>query len=170
MVEAICVISVFILFFLGLVYFRSMYEQKLRGTRLARSAAVEYALAGCNGDPLASIQADLGTAQNNGSAQQQGSADTSKMTPNPNLGNTNGGGGGVGQALGNSGMVGDPIAGISVTAPAAGTTKTSALGQRIGFQSKVGADSYMSCGDPQADGTVQGALQYVKGMFKDVPF
>jgi len=172
MVEAVFVISVFILFFLGLVYFRSMYEQKLRVARLARSAAVEYALAGCTGDPMASINADLGTAQNNGSSQQQGNAASSMsgMTPSPSIGNANGSGGGVGQALGNSGMVGDPVAGIKVSAPAAGTTQSSTFGQRFGFRANVGSDSYMSCGDPMRDGDVKGALAFIKGMFQGVSF
>jgi len=60
MVEAICVISVFILFFLGMVYFESLYRKSLRVYQLARAAAVADAMGGClNPDPLAAIQQDL---------------------------------------------------------------------------------------------------------------
>ena len=164
MVEAVFMISIFILFFLGMVYFRSMYQQKLRVQRLARAAAVSYALAACNGNPLASIQADLGNASDNNSGQQQGNANLGGMTPNPSGVGSNGGGSAspVASAMGNEGVVGDPIAGINVQAPAAGTS-TGQFGQQIGFKANVGSSAYMSCGENQEDGNVGGSLQYIKG-------
>ncbi len=164
MVEAIVMISMFIMFFLGMVYFRSMYQQKLKVQRLARAAAVSYALAACNGDPLASIKADLGTATDNNSGQQQGGANLGGMTPNPSGVGSNAGSSAspVASAMGNEGVVGDPIAGINVKAPAAGTS-TGKFGTQIGFKANVSSDAYMSCGENQEDGDVGGALKYIQG-------
>jgi hypothetical protein len=164
MVESIVMISMFILFFMGMVYFRSMYQQKLRVQRLARAAAVSYALAACNGDPMASIQADLGSASNNNSGQQQGTANLGGMNPNPSGVGSNAGSSNspTASALSGQGMAGDPIAGINVQAPAAGTTK-SRFGTTVGLRSTVSSNAYMSCGENQQDGNVGGALQYIKG-------
>ena len=58
MVEAIVVISVFILFFVGMVYFESLYHEQLRALQLARAAAVAYAMDACpdNTDPLRTVR------------------------------------------------------------------------------------------------------------------
>jgi hypothetical protein len=61
MVEALVVISIMILFFLGMVYFDALYAQKLRVMSLARSATVAYAINGCQGDPLGYIEPQIGT-------------------------------------------------------------------------------------------------------------
>jgi hypothetical protein len=120
-------------------------------------------MAACNGDPMASIQADLGTASNNNSGQQQGSAGSSGLSPNPSVGNSGSSGANpVGSAMGDQGMTGDPIAGMTVKAPASGTTKGS-FGQVVGFKATVSSNAYMSCGENQQDGDVGGALKYIKG-------
>jgi Flp pilus assembly protein TadG len=91
MVEAVVVISVFILFFLGMVYFRSMYQQKLRMMRLARAAAVGYALNGCNGSPTQNITQDLGNGSDNSSGTSQGGANVSGAPgANPSVGQNSG--------------------------------------------------------------------------------
>ncbi len=161
MIEAVVVISIFILFFLGMTYFRSMYQNKLHVQRLARAAAVAYALDACQGDPLGAIKADLGTATDNGSGQQQGGANTSGMTSQSTpVGN----GDPSAKALGDEGVVGDPIAGINVQAPASGTSKPSPWASEIGFRATVSSNAYMSCGEKQEDGDVGGAFKYIKGL------
>ncbi len=164
MVEAIFVISIFILFFLGMAYFRSMYQQKLRVSRLARAAAVGYALGGCNGSPLQSVTADLGSASDNGSTSQlnpggPAGASGSKPTVGQNGGNP------VGSALASQGMVGDPIAVINMQAPAAGTSQASPATASMGFKANVSTNSYMSCGEAHQKGDLSGAWNYAKGLF-----
>src|SRR5687768_8991176 len=58
-VEAIAVVSFFIIAFLGIVYFRDLYLEKLRVQRMARAAAMMYAMGACASDPNAAIAADL---------------------------------------------------------------------------------------------------------------
>jgi hypothetical protein len=166
MVEAIAVISIFILFFLGMAYFRSMYQQKLRIMRLGRAAAVGYALNGCTGDPLALVNPDLKGASNGGqSGQSNGSAPGLSGTPgaDPSVGQN--AGNPVGQALGSQGMVGDPIGVINMQAPASGTTQSSPMAQTVGFNANVSSNSYMSCGEVPQPGTAAGAISYAEKLF-----
>jgi hypothetical protein len=165
MVEAIFMISVFILFFLGMVYFRSMYEQKLRVSQLARSAAVGYALGGCkDSNPLSLVSKDLGSASNNGSnANGQGN---SSQNQSANVGTSGNGGDPLSGSMSDTGVAGDKIAQIAISGPAAGTTKSSPWAQSIGFRAKVGTSSFMSCGEERQDGSVGGAFKYVGSMFK----
>ena len=164
MVESIFVISVFILFFIGMVYFRSMYEQKLRVMRLARAAAVGYALGGCNGNPLQSVTADLGSASDNGSQNQLNpGGPTADAGADPTIGQN--GGNPVGSALAAQGMVGDPITVINMQAPAAGTAQASPATTSMGFKANVSTLSYMSCGEAHQKGDLAGAWTYAKGLF-----
>jgi hypothetical protein len=168
MVEAICVISVFILFFLGMAYFRSMYQQKLRITRLARAAAVGYALGGCQGDPLALVQSDLGSASNGGQSGQsqgtgQGPAGQAGSSANPSVGQNTGTP--ISSALGSSGMTGDPIAVINLQGPSSASTQSSPWAGKIGFSATVSTNTYMSCGDVAQAGTAAGAWNYAKSLF-----
>src|SRR5437763_62212 len=66
MVEAIVIISVFILFLLGTVYFKNLYQQKLHVLRLGRASTLAYSMAACGIPPTQPIQKDLYGA--NGSA------------------------------------------------------------------------------------------------------
>jgi len=49
-VEAVIVISFFVLALIGLMYFRSLYGKQLTAMRLARSAALAYAMGACEAD------------------------------------------------------------------------------------------------------------------------
>jgi hypothetical protein len=165
MVEAICVISVFALFFLGMVYFESMYHTKIRVQQLARAGAVAYAMDACkDGDPLKTVSQDLQGAQNNGSSNQQGSATANVPPPNPPVGNQ--GGDPVGNAMGDQGFALDPIGGISVQGTAGATTGSTPGSQSRSFKSTVKSDSYVSCGDEQKAGTADAVFHFVGGLFK----
>lgn len=171
MVEAVFVISVFILFFLGMAYFRSMYQQKLRVSRLARAAAVGYALNGCQGDPLALINQDLGSASNGGQSgstqgSTQGVTGQAGSKGDPTVSGNSGSGNPVSSSLGSSGMTGDPIAVLNLQGPAAaGTTQSSPWATKIGFSATVSTSSYMSCGDVAQPGTAAGAWNYAEKFF-----
>lgn len=164
MVEAIVVISVFILFFVGMVYFQSLYQKKLRVQELARAAAVAYAMGACSGgNPLAAVQQDLGGARDRGSGNQSGGAGQVNTQNQATIGNQ--GNAPVGNALANQGLIGDPMAAIGIQAKAAGTTKNGPTSPRTGFRAKVASNSYVSCGDVQKDGDVRGVLGFVESAF-----
>jgi hypothetical protein len=165
MVEAIVVISIFILFFLGMVYFRSMYQQKLRVMRLSRTAAVGFALSGCTGSPTQNLTTqDLNGVTSGSSGTINGTAANVGGSPgaNPSVGQNSKNP--VGGALSDQGMMGDKIAALSLSAAAAGTSK-STFGSTVGFQSNVTSTSYMSCGEPHKAGDFSGAISYAESMF-----
>jgi hypothetical protein len=164
MVEAVFMISIFIMFFIGQVYFRSLYENKLHVQRLGRAAAVAFAMNACQGnDPLAPVKPDLGSAQNNGTTgSTQGNSSGIQAQPTGSVGT--GGGDPVGGAMQGSGFTGDPIAVFNLQAAAAGTAQQGL--STVGFQSTVHTTASMSCGDKQEGGNVSDAIQYVIGEFK----
>ena len=161
MVESIIVISVFILFFVGMVYFKSLYTQKLRVQRLARAAAVAHAMGACEGNALDRIKNDMQqSATGTGSGKQAGDAKITTPTAGDKAGAP------LGKALDNQGVVGDPIAGVFIQGNAAGNSRQNAWSAPKGFAAKVGSNAYMSCGDDQHDGNPAGFLDFVKGEFK----
>ena len=171
MVEAVCVIPVFVLFFLGMTYFRQTYQEKLRLMRLARAAASAYALNGCEGDPIASIRQDLGDASDTGRSgqtrgSQAGPIGTAGSSGDPSVSGNQSSGNPVSSALGSSGMIGDPIAAVSLEGSATVATQSSAWAQRAGFHSTLSTSSYVSCGDVPKSGTAAGAWSYAEELFK----
>jgi len=163
LVEALVVISVFILFFMGEVYFRSLYENKLHVQRLARAAAVAYAMDACqDNDPLASVRPDFGS-----NVQTTGTPSTTQGSASINAqptGNVGSGGNSVGNAMRKSGFAGDTIANISLQAKAGATARDGF--KKKGWSTTVTTTSSMSCGDKQEKGDVKGAIDYIKGEFQ----
>src|SRR5438552_10591858 len=66
MVEAIVVISVFILLLTGLAYFHNLYLSKLRTSRIGRAATLRHAIVGCQGDIAHELAAAGGSAASPG--------------------------------------------------------------------------------------------------------
>lgn len=166
MVEALVVISVFILFFLGMVYFRSMYQQKLRVMRLSRAAAVGFSLNGCNGAATQNLtpQDLAGVSDSNSQTSSNGTANVGG-TPgaDPSVGQK--AGNPVGGALSSQGMMGDKIAALNLATPASGTSKPSPMAKTLGFKANVSSISYMSCGEPHKAGDFSGLLSYATSLF-----
>jgi hypothetical protein len=169
MVEAVFIISIFVTFFFGMNYFRSLYHQKLRVMQLGRAGVVAYAMDACptNVNALAQIQPDLGTAQDstqNASGKTAGTSPGSTVSaPSTQVGQHTQSDP-VSGAMSDSGFGGDPIAAINLQAPATALGKSDMF-TTIGFQSTVHTTAAMSCNDKQQDGDIGGALHYVSGLF-----
>jgi hypothetical protein len=161
MLEAIIVISVFILFFVGMIYFRKLYQEQLTIMRLSRAAAVGYAMNGCNGTPTENISKDLlgtsivvdATGDPSGSTHVGSTGGT-----NPKVGKK--GGNPVGGALGGTGLDGDKIASDTLSTTASAGSPESAL-----FKATVRSTSFMTCGEPHKAGDASDMLTYVKDLF-----
>lgn len=166
MVESIVVIPIFILFFVGMMYFRKMYQNQLAVMRLARIAAVSYGMNGCNGSPTAAIDEDIAAG-----GISVGSVDT--LLGSTHIGSTSGSdpktgqksGNPVGAALGAKGMDGDKIATASLSSSASAGSPLYAMI----FRSTVTSTSYLSCGEPHKAGDVTDVLVYVKDLFSLKP-
>jgi len=168
MVEAIVVISIFILFFLGMVYFESLYHEQLRVQQLARAGAFAYAMKACpdGEDATLAVQADLHNASG-GSSPQTGNANV-PVQSKKQVGNQ--GSDPLGGAMKMGGFALDKITDVKITGKAAGTTQSGGLfSPRWGFRRDVVSDSYLSCGDPQKDGNAGGLFSLVKSAFPMSP-
>jgi hypothetical protein len=167
MVEALCVISVFIMFFLGMVYFSSLYHGKLRVQDLSRAAAVAYAMNACqpSNNPTAAIQQDLNGTTSNPPPQGNG--------PPPNAGagssnssvTTNKGSKSVSTLLGNKGFAGFQVDALNVGQQVAATTQGGLFSPRTGFQGNVASNSFVACGDKQGKGDFKDAFGFIKDLF-----
>jgi hypothetical protein len=161
MLEAIIVISVFILFFVGMIYFRKLYQEQLTVMRLSRAAAVGYAMNGCNGSPTENISKDLtgSTIVVETTGTPSGTTHVgSTGSTNPKVGKSSGNP--VGGALGGTGLDGDKIATDTLSTTAAAGSPESAL-----FKATVKSTSFMTCGEPHKAGDASDMLSYVKDLF-----
>jgi len=160
MVEAVVVISIFVLFFMGMMYFEWMYHNKLRVQQLARAGVVAYAMDACqDSNPLQTVQQDLGPAKDTGSGNSPG--DQNDMNP-PSTKNGIGNSGGdapLDDALTKSGFLGDPVAGIRLDT----TVATTSNGP--GFSGKVSSTGYLSCGDKQGPGNAGDVFSFISSVF-----
>lgn len=161
MVEAIVVIPVFIALFVGMMYFRQLYKHQLVVMRLARAAAVTYAMTGCNGSPTEAIDQDIvasGAAVADVGITPGSTHVGSSGTTNPTVGS---GGTPVGSALSDKGMDKDGVASVSLSARASAGSPLYSLV----FRSTVTSSAYMSCGEVPMRGDATDALKYVKDLF-----
>jgi hypothetical protein len=166
-VEAVMVVSVMILLFLGLTFFRMLYVNSLITSRLARAGGIAYAMSGCKDIlPKTWIAKDAkkyailppnasnDTAQTNKPIATQGSNDAKGVTQNM------------------PGMTGgnflNPIATVSDQGSVSAQTST----QRIGGMKKVFSKtlkprSFVTCNDVVRDGSFGEVFDYVKSVFAD---
>jgi hypothetical protein len=170
LVEALIVISLLILGFMGTVFFRDFYVKTLVATRLARGSILVYSMTGC-GDNNAPAQwigrADLA----NLTAAQPNSAQAPAAGPNTgaNARSTGKAGDVMGRIPGLSGDGGgilNPTATSDLTGRVRVLTSDGALSpQRTIFDSRVRARSFVSCGDPVRNGDFGDVLSYISGLF-----
>jgi len=146
-VEAIVVISVFTLCFLGVLYFRELYVRKMQVERLARSSAMAHAMSACTADARAGLEQDL--PRDPVQSKKQGSGRSFKVEAP---------GSGDGVELANkviNEVIGslspDNVTAVSLVTTASATTQKDPLSPREGFESEVSSESFVSCMDPVSD-------------------
>lgn len=168
-VEALIVISFFILIFIGIVYFRTFYLTQIKVMRLARASSIAYTMGACTAnDPAAWASSDIkGSTQSTGQTKStqptsQSTAASSNspeaqaiMSELPGAGNDNG-------------MV-NPIGNVGLSEVVRAGTKTT-FGGRDWFQSTPRATSYVTCGDKVRNGSFDEVLSYVKDHFPAAKF
>lgn len=170
MVEALIVISLLILGFLGLAFFREYYLKTLVATRLARGSILVYSMTGCgdNNVPAQWIgRPDLAnlTAATPDTASQP-AADPSATDARATASDT---GGSVlsripGLNSDGSGVL-NPMTNSDLTGRIRARTSTGISPQRTIFENQVRARSFVSCGDPVRNGEWGDVLSYIQGIF-----
>jgi hypothetical protein len=171
MVEALIVISLLILGFMGIAFFREFYVKTLVATRLARGSVLVYSMTGCG--------------SNNEPAQWIGRPDLANLVaarPNssqaPAAGQSNGANA---SSSGKSGQVMSRVPGLSgdgggimnptATSDLSGrvrarTSEGTFSPERTIFDAEVRARSFVSCGDPVRNGEFSDVISYISGIFQ----
>jgi hypothetical protein len=172
MVEALIVISLLILGFMGLVFFRAYYTKTLAATRLARGSILVYSMTGCTENTNEPAQwlglkdlANLTAARPNG-ASQPASGNNGNNPP----ATASGTGGSVLSRIpglsGDGGGVVNPITISDLTGRVRLQTSTGTLSpKKTVFDQQVRARSFVSCGDPIRNGEWSDVLGYIRGIF-----
>ncbi len=163
-VEAIVVISVFILIFVGMIFFYELYRHKLTVTRLARAAAVGFGMNGCNGSATATIAEDIPIdhviiGPETGKPISGGGGASSITGASPPVGK--GGGNPIGSAAGSKKLGQDVTQQVRIDSPefSAGSVAT-----RV-FKASTTSTSYMTCGEPHMAGDPGDVWDDIKDIF-----
>jgi len=160
MVEAIIVISFSTICFLGILYFRELYEMQLRSQRLARAGALAHAMSACKADPAAGLEKDLPKKK----------LDKSDVTPSPD-GIPQGDGRDKGAfdtiAQQRGGTVFSRVTSVTVGREVEVSTRNDPASKPWGFKGQARSTSYVACADPMHphDDTMQGFVSFVGGLF-----
>jgi hypothetical protein len=159
LVESVVVISFFVLCFLGVLYFREVYLAKLRVQRLARASAMAHAMGACKGVAGAGLEKDLppaplvagedpGTAEafdtNGDDTAQQGLAKIERAS---------------------SGSPLNKVTKITLTTSASAVTKANPQAKEEGFKTDIASTSFVTCGDPVADGQYEEIVPHITSLF-----
>jgi hypothetical protein len=171
MVEALIVISLLILGFVGLAFFREYYVKSLVASRLARGSILVYSMTGCGNDNVPAQwigRPDLAnlTAATPETASQP-AADTQQTDARATA---SGKGGEVMSRIpglnGDGSGVMNPMTNSDLTGRIRARTSTGGLStQRTVFENQVRARSFVSCGDPIRNGEWEDVLGYIGGVF-----
>lgn len=159
-VESIVVISFFTLCFLGVLYFRELYLAKLRVQRLARASAMSHAMGACERDPAAGLEKDLPARPVEKGREPGESRDIDTHGDKT-----------AGDALAKfdrakTGTPLDEITKITLTTSASATTRKDQASKEEGFRSDaVSSTSFVTCGDPVADGQYEEIFPHIESLF-----
>jgi hypothetical protein len=171
-VEAVIIVTTMTLFFMAIIFFRSVYVKKVRTQSLARASAIAYSMGGCeNNDPTAWAGRDLGgnAASSRTDEEQIPKQNPEGYTPEPKpTGDGTEKAEGIMDKLpqtGNDDSILNPVARIGLADEASVTTRDGALGPRRGFTHAVTARSHVSCGDVVRDGDFDEIVDVVTSMF-----
>lgn len=161
MVEAVIVIAFFILALSGVVYFRDMYDRKIQTLRVARAAAIQYALSGCQGQPGGAVAPDMGgiTATNARADQKVPNGNASDGQGGPNSSEAKQA---TSNIAGTDGFFLNPIANVGMRGNASVGSASKAT-----FKSTMASNSFSSCPDKvrKYDEDFSEVIGYIGGLF-----
>jgi hypothetical protein len=149
LVEAVAVIPIFILFFVGMIYVHKIYAKKMDAQRLARSETMAYALGGCQGDYATVVHSTQGSQTN---APPSGVPDPNGIHPQ----------GGQAQNMDNHANYG--VATLRHTSTKVQGTVD--MGHDLQSANKtMSSSSVAMCGDKPVDGNLKGLINYAIHLF-----
>lgn len=132
-VEAIVVVSVFVICFMGVIYFRTLFVEKLRVQRVARAAALSHAMAACKGAPTGTPELKGAVPRAGGNAKVSDSLRGTTARADSIL-----------DVFGQSNPL-NPTTEVGLMTNV--STSTTDDGRTSGFSATVASTSYVSCAD-----------------------
>ena len=169
-VESILVISALTLGLLSVVFFRDLYEKKLRAMRLARASALAHAMIGCTNDaPRDWIGRDLERFRATTAEQERQPARARNASAPPSAGADDAGR--SNRVLGNTGSISsdgegllNPITstGLSGRSSASASGGALSVSRRSVFETDVRSRSFVTCGEEIKESDYDRVLAMVK--------
>ncbi|GAC1351634.1 MAG: hypothetical protein NVS3B20_15860 [Polyangiales bacterium] len=162
MVEAIVVISVFIVMFFGAIYFKDLYHTKGRSMRLARAAALADAMTACkSADPGLFVQGDIGKEKSGatGATAERGNGDgAGNIEPK---GSTNQE---AKDATDRSPMPMFSVTTVTIKQRIARVKKTGIVSEKTGLTAEAGSRSMVACADEVRDGDLSSLISEIEDL------
>lgn len=167
-VEATIVIVFFVLMFLGVVFFRDLYQKQLHAQRLARAGALAQAMSACEQDAAGYLrgdtvlQASSGPTDNSdvrfpGPGDEGGEATDSRASE-------------IFRSMpqGKEGLPGIEVATLTLSGEAKVTTRRGELAEEEGFRGTAASTSYAMCADGISNAQYGGLVDYVTQAFDSI--
>ena len=160
-VESIIVITFFTTCFIGTMFFRELYVKKARVQRVARAAAMSFAMNACQGDPNAGLDKDM--------PQNQPPPSNGQGPPDANTGRGSSSDKNASSALAAMGGAPfDPTTSVSVHTTAEAVTQKDPASKKQGFTADVGSTSTVGCMDQTSTDQATEVLPKLEQTIKSV--
>jgi hypothetical protein len=156
-VEAVIIITSFVLFLMGMMFFRRVYQNKLLAMRAARGATLAHAMGGCKAnEPQAWLQRDKPAGAGTERGENKNPQSTTASPPDDAKAKQ------VFDSLPQAGQDGsflNPIDNVTLSKP------VSVLSQNKGFRGNVASISHASCNDEVRNGDFDEVVDKVTSVF-----
>jgi len=143
-VEAVIIITSLVLFLMGMMFFRRVYNSKLFVMRAARGATLAYAMGGCKvNEPKAWLDKDKPAGASNDGGQDKSSQPTTARPPDDAAAKS------IYDDLPQAGSDGNflnPINKVTLSTP------VSVVSQNQRFKGDIGSISFVTCDDEVRNG------------------
>ena len=165
-VEALIIISSFLLFLLGLMYFRTFYVAELGLLRTARASTIAYSMGGCtDNNPSAWARKDLAKTSNVTPKTTSTQQPTTQSRPVTGSAEAQG----IVRDLpgtGSDSSVLNPIGSVTLADKVYATITSQQTRRRSSFSQDVDVSSHVTCGDKVRDGDFGEIVGVVTRQFK----
>jgi hypothetical protein len=156
-VEAVIIITSFVLFLMGMMFFRRVYQNKLLAMRAARGATLAHAMGGCKAnEPQAWLQRDKPAGAGTQRGENKNSQPTTASPPDDEKARQ------VYDSLPQTGQNGgflNPIDNVTLS------KSVNVLSKNKGFNANVGSISHASCNDEVRNGDFDEVVGKITSVF-----
>jgi hypothetical protein len=156
-VEAVIIITSFVLFLMGMMFFRRVYANKLLAMRAARGAPLAHAMGGCKtNEPQAWLQRDKPAGAGTQRGENKSSQQTTASPPDDAKAKQ------VFDSLPQAGQDGsflNPIDNVTLS------KSVSVLSKNKGFKGDVASISHASCNDEVRNGDFDEVVDKITSVF-----